>query len=65
MWSPDAYKTPGPLALRHFLIAVGAIGAFSTLVYATMPEPAMLRKTFPRDGLAAELGGELARVRTD
>lgn len=65
MWSPDAYKTPGPLALRHFLIAVGAIGAFSTLVYATMPEPVMLRKTFPRDGLAAELGGELARVRTD
>ena len=63
MWSPDAYKTPGPLALRHFLIAVASIAGFSTLLYVTQPEAPMLRKTFPRDGLAEELGGSFARAR--
>ena len=63
MWSPDAYKVPGPLALRHFLAAVGVISLFSLLVYKTSFQPPMMRKTFPRDGLAAELGGPQAAVR--
>jgi len=63
MWSPDAYKVPGPLALRHFLTAAGAIALFSYGVYLTVPEAPMLRKSFPRDGLAAELGGPQAAVR--
>ncbi|WFD27164.1 hypothetical protein MNAN1_002160 [Malassezia nana] len=63
MWSPDAYKVPGPLALRHFLTAAGAIALFGYGVYLTVPEPPMLRKSFPRDGLAAELGGPQAAVR--
>ena len=65
MWSPDAYKTPGPLALRHFLMAVAAIGAFSLLVYKNSFQPPMMRKTFPRDGLADELGGAQAAARTE
>lgn len=44
MWSPDAYKVPGPLALRHFLIAAGVIGSFSYLLYKTMPDAPMARK---------------------
>lgn len=63
MWSPDAYKVPGPLALRHFLTAAGAIALFSFGVYLTVPEAPMLRKSFPRDGLATELGGSQAAVR--
>ncbi|KAL4401265.1 mitochondrial respiratory chain complex I protein [Malassezia pachydermatis] len=65
MWSPDAYKTPGPLALRHFLTAVGLIAAFSYVVYSTVPEAPMMRKTFPRNGLADELGGPQAAARSE
>ncbi|CCU98782.1 unnamed protein product [Malassezia sympodialis ATCC 42132] len=65
MWSPDAYKVPGPLALRHFLTAAGALALFSYGVYLTVPEAPMLRKSFPRDGLAAELGGSQAAARAE
>ncbi|WFD00116.1 hypothetical protein MYAM1_002862 [Malassezia yamatoensis] len=65
MWSPDAYKTPGPVALRHFLMAVAGIAGFSYIIYVSQPEAPMLRKTFPRDGLASELGGSFARARTE
>lgn len=64
MWSPDAYKVPGPYAARAFATALGVLGVFSWVVYHTSFQTPALRKTFPRDGLAAELGGPQVRVRT-
>ncbi|PKI82813.1 hypothetical protein MVES1_003730 [Malassezia vespertilionis] len=63
MWAPDAYKTPGPYALKCFSIAVATIATFSYFLYHNQAELPALRKTFPRGGLAQELGGEHARAR--
>ena len=42
MWSPDAYKTPGPVALRAFSTAVALIALVSVGIYVTQPQrPAM------------------------
>lgn len=65
MWSPDKYKMPRHIALFQFLTAIGVLGAFSTLVYVTRPERPNVPKTFPRNGLADELGDEGARARVD
>ncbi|WFD34799.1 hypothetical protein MCUN1_001643 [Malassezia cuniculi] len=65
MWSPDKYKMPRHIALFQFLTAIGVIAGFSTLVYVGRPERPNVPKTFPRDGLAAELGDESARAPVD
>lgn len=80
MWSPDAYKTPGPVALRAFSTAVALIALASLGIYVTQPQrpamqkvrrlavscvsPVLTQQTFPRNGLAEELGGEGAKVCT-
>ncbi|WFD29924.1 hypothetical protein MSPP1_000938 [Malassezia sp. CBS 17886] len=65
MWSPDKYKTKPTKALGDFLIAVGALASFSYVVYRMTPEPPMARKTFPRDGLSAELNAPPATAPVD
>ncbi|EPQ31407.1 uncharacterized protein PFL1_00742 [Pseudozyma flocculosa PF-1] len=57
VWAPDIHATPASSALRQFLVAVGVVVLFGSTVYAATPEKPALPRTYPRDGLAAELGG--------
>ncbi|KAN0061351.1 hypothetical protein ACQY0O_006198 [Thecaphora frezii] len=57
VWAPDVHAVPAASALRQFLMAVGVVVLFGSTVYATTPQKPALPRTYPRDGLAAELGG--------
>lgn len=60
MWGPDI-PPPGVTpkrALNHFLIAASVfVGFFFTTKHFLTPEPHFIRRTYPHDGLVAELGG--------
>ncbi|ETS64995.1 hypothetical protein PaG_00443 [Moesziomyces aphidis] len=58
VWAPDVHAVPASSALRQFIVAIGVVGVFGSIVYAATPEKPALPRTYPRDGLAAELGGE-------
>lgn len=65
MFSPDVPPVPPAVALRQFGYAVlGFVGFFTLLNYAK-PDPPMLRRVYPYDGLVRELGGlEANKART-
>ncbi|TKY89607.1 hypothetical protein EX895_001392 [Sporisorium graminicola] len=58
VWAPDVHAVPASSALRQFLIAIGVVVLFGSTVYAATPEKPALPRTYPREGLATELGGE-------
>ncbi|KIS67905.1 uncharacterized protein UMAG_03956 [Mycosarcoma maydis] len=58
VWAPDVHAIPATSALRQFLVAIGVVVLFGSTVYAATPEKPALPRTYPRDGLATELGGE-------
>ncbi|KAJ1025006.1 hypothetical protein NDA18_004292 [Ustilago nuda] len=58
VWAPDVHSIPASSALKQFMVAVGVVVIFSSTVYATTPDKPALPRTYPRDGLAAELGGK-------
>ncbi|KAJ1023148.1 hypothetical protein NDA16_003301 [Ustilago loliicola] len=58
VWAPDVHAVPASSALRQFLVAIGVVVLFGSTVYAATPEKPALPRTYPRDGLATELGGE-------
>ncbi|KAJ9474159.1 hypothetical protein PHBOTO_004215 [Pseudozyma hubeiensis] len=58
VWAPDVHAVPASSALRQFLVAIGVVVLFGSTVYAGTPEKPALPRTYPRDGLATELGGE-------
>lgn len=64
VWAPDVHAVPASSALRQFIVAIGVVGVFGSIVYAATPEKPALPRTYPRDGLAAELGGEQVAVST-
>lgn len=64
VWAPDVHAVPASSALRQLIVAIGVVGVFGSIVYAATPEKPALPRTYPRDGLAAELGGEQVAVST-
>ncbi|KIP07623.1 hypothetical protein PHLGIDRAFT_39654, partial [Phlebiopsis gigantea 11061_1 CR5-6] len=57
MWGPDAPVVPPPRALRNFVTAFSTFGAFFAFLYYVHPEMPAIRRDYPYDGLAKELGG--------
>ena len=58
MWGPDIPPVSPYTALRHFLIAAtGIVGAGFFIKYALVPDPPVVRRQYPFDGLVKELGG--------
>ena len=65
MFSPDVPPVPPAVALRQFGYAVLGFAGFFTLLNYVKPDPPMLRRVYPHDGLVKELGGlEANKVRT-
>lgn len=62
VWAPDVHAVPASSALRQFLVAIGVVVLFGSTVYAATPDKPALPRTYPRDGLATELGGEQVAV---
>ncbi|KAF6759941.1 hypothetical protein DFP72DRAFT_884723 [Ephemerocybe angulata] len=58
MWGPDVPSVPPEEATRHFLIALAGFVSFGFFVkYVLAPEPPVVRRQYPYDGLVKELGG--------
>lgn len=57
MWSPDVHATPAGWALAQMIMAFSAVAGFGYVVYATMPERKVAKRSYPFEGLKAELGG--------
>ncbi|KAE8222085.1 hypothetical protein CF319_g4660 [Tilletia indica] len=63
VWAPDAHALPASTALFQFALAGLAMTAFAGMVYLTKFERPAVPRTYPRDGLRAEMGGtELAAL---
>lgn len=45
------------LSLRQMVLAFSAVAGFGYAVYATMPERRVAKRSYPFEGLKAELGG--------
>ena len=62
VWAPDVHEVPPASAVRQFGFAALIAAAFAGIVYMSVPDrPAALR-SYPRGGLAKELGSELVAV---
>ncbi|PWN90586.1 hypothetical protein FA10DRAFT_267033 [Acaromyces ingoldii] len=59
VWAPDVHKTPAFSALLQILTAAGGFGAFAAVIYLSFPGRPANPRTYPREGLATELGSEL------
>ncbi|CAD6890549.1 unnamed protein product [Tilletia controversa] len=57
VWAPDAHVLPASNALFQFGLAALAMTAFAGAVYLTKFERPAVPRTYPRDGLKAEMGG--------
>lgn len=62
VWAPDVHKTPAFSALLQILTAAGGFGAFAAVIYLSFPGRPANPRTYPREGLATELGSELVAV---
>lgn len=62
VWAPDVHAVPASSALRQFAVAIGVVVLVGSTIYAATPARPALPRTYPRDGLAAELGGEQVAV---
>jgi NADH dehydrogenase (ubiquinone) 1 beta subcomplex subunit 8 len=59
IWSPDRFDiVSDKTAFKYFMTAVGAFGAFITVLYVTADhESPAVRRQYPFDGLNKALGG--------
>ncbi|KAF8150788.1 hypothetical protein B0H34DRAFT_801714 [Crassisporium funariophilum] len=58
MWGPDPAPIPVNVALRQFMVATIGFVAFGFLVKEIITQdPPAIRREYPYDGLAKELGG--------
>ena len=58
MWGPDIPHVDPKIALRHFMIATGGFVLFGLgCKYVFTPEMPAIRREYPFDGLAKEMGG--------
>jgi NADH dehydrogenase (ubiquinone) 1 beta subcomplex subunit 8 len=58
MWGPDIPAVPPETAIRHFgLAAMGFVGLALLCKYAITPDPPVVPREYPFDGLCKELGG--------
>lgn len=58
MWGPDIPPISPYTALRHFLIAAGGFVSVGLIIkFCLVPEPPVVRRQYPFDGLVKELGG--------
>lgn len=57
MFSPDVPPVPPAIALRQFGYAVLGFIGFCTILNYAKPDPPMLRRVYPHDGLVKEIGG--------
>ncbi|KDN38801.1 hypothetical protein K437DRAFT_259298 [Tilletiaria anomala UBC 951] len=58
VWAPDLHQNVKPTsALFQLLLAAGAASLFASIIYATRPSLPAMPRSYPRDGLAEELGG--------
>ena len=57
MFSPDVPPVPPPVALRQFGYAVLGFVTFCTILNYVKPDPPMLRRVYPHDGLLKDIGG--------
>jgi NADH dehydrogenase (ubiquinone) 1 beta subcomplex subunit 8 len=58
MWAPDIPPISPYTALRHFLVAAGGIVSAGLVIkFFLVPEPPVVRRQYPFDGLVKELGG--------
>lgn len=58
VWAPDLHEGVKPSsAVRQLLLAASLFASFGALVYVSLPDRPALPRTYPRDGLAKELGG--------
>jgi len=65
MFSPDVPPVPPAVALRQFGYTVLGFAGLFTLLNYVKPDPPMLRRVYPHDGLVKELGGlEANKART-
>ncbi|KAI7856821.1 hypothetical protein BDC45DRAFT_502389 [Circinella umbellata] len=64
VWAPDLHTYSPYKALAQLGFVAAAIGGFSYLVYKTYPESPATRRTYPYDGLKAELGSREYDVRS-
>ena len=59
VWAPDLHEGVKPAsAVRQLLLAASLFASFGALVYVSLPDRPALPRTYPRDGLANELGGK-------
>lgn len=64
VWAPDLHPNVEPsAALRQIAIAASIFAAFASLVYISLPSRPAVPRTYPRDGLADELGSKEVAVR--
>ncbi|KAH8086904.1 hypothetical protein HD553DRAFT_282789 [Filobasidium floriforme] len=57
MWSPDAHPMPASWALTQMIMAFTTMAGFGYLVYLTKMESPAAKRSYPYNGLEAELGG--------
>lgn len=57
VWAPDVHAVPAASALRQFMVAIGVVGLVGGTIYYGTPERPGVPRTYPREGLAEELGG--------
>jgi len=66
MFSPDVPPVPPAVALRQFGYAVLIFVGFCTILNYVKPDPPMLRRVYPHDGLLKDIGGlEANKARTE
>ncbi|KAI9492064.1 hypothetical protein BDB00DRAFT_830040 [Zychaea mexicana] len=64
VWAPDLHTYSPYKALAQLGLAGGLIAGFAYFIYNTYPEPPAAKRTYPYDGLKAELGSRDHDVRT-
>ncbi|KAL9934998.1 hypothetical protein V8E36_006074 [Tilletia maclaganii] len=63
VWAPDVPPIPPSSALFQFGLAALAMATFAGIVYVNQFDEVCVRRSYPRGGLKAELGGTAFAVR--
>ncbi|KAI9266529.1 hypothetical protein BDA99DRAFT_505932 [Phascolomyces articulosus] len=64
VWAPDLHTYSPYKALAQLGLATAAIGGFAYFISKTYPEPPAVRRTYPYEGLKAELGSRENDIRS-
>lgn len=56
MWAPEPTAISGTNSLLQLTFAFACVGAFAYALYLIKPEPTFVPRTYPYNGLSAELG---------